>query len=240
MATSTVPGSRVSHDCRGTRILVAVLDDDSRERRLLCRTLAREGYAVVATSTREGAPAPAIDGGPSLLIVVDRSDGSVALRWCLRRCVPETSGLVVLRSAAGSEERARLLDAGADDVLEPACDPRELAARLRALLRRVRADGAPRLRFADLEADPVSGVVQRGERRVPLTARELQILLLFMRQPRRVVDRATILGEAWPGGDGSWNSVAVHVHHLRRKLHGEGERPLLHTVRHAGYVLTES
>lgn len=240
MATTRTHSTTLRGAERRERDSVAVLDDDLVWRRVLCRALSREGYAVIAGTASERAPSAVAGRGPAIVVLVERLGGSDAAVACRRVADRGESAIVVLTNAAKPEDRARLLDAGADDVIELACRPCELAARLRALLRRIRADGAPRLRLDDLEVDPLSREVRRGERRLALTAREFRILLLLLRRPRRVVDRATIVGEVWPGDNGSSNSIGVCVHHLRKKLHGPGERPLLRTARLRGYVLSDA
>ena len=117
----------------------------------------------------------------------------------------------------------------------------ELLARLRALLRRSGVGAAGQtLRFADLELDPVSHQVQRGDRLVELTRTEFSLLELFLRHPRQVLTRPVIFDRVWgyDFGPGS-NSLEVYVGYLRRKTEAEGEPRLLHTVRGVGYVLRE-
>ena len=121
----------------------------------------------------------------------------------------------------------------------------ELLARLRALLRRATpdqtADADERLEFADLAMDLASREVRRGDRQMTLTRTEFNLLELFMRRPRRVLERSFILEEVW-GFDfpTTANSLEVYVGYLRRKTEAEGEPRLLHTVRGVGYVLRES
>jgi two-component system, OmpR family, response regulator MprA len=97
------------------------------------------------------------------------------------------------------------------------------------------------LSFADLTMDPVTREVQRGGRQITLTRTEWDLLELFMRRPKRVLERAFILEEVW-GYDfpTTANSLEVYVGYVRRKTEAEGEERLLHTVRGVGYVLRES
>ncbi|MFN3603025.1 MAG: winged helix-turn-helix domain-containing protein, partial [Dietzia sp.] len=131
-----------------------------------------------------------------------------------------------------------------DDYLTKPFALAELLARLRALLRRVvpledAVDEA--LSFADLTMDLPSREVRRGERLIELTRTEFTLLEMFLRRPRRVLERSFILEEVW-GYDfpTTANSLEVYVGYLRRKTEAEAEPRLIHTVRGVGYVLKES
>ena len=117
----------------------------------------------------------------------------------------------------------------------------ELLARIRALLRRtLPANSNAPLEFADLELDPTSRQARRGEREIELTAKEYEVLELFMRHPRQVLTRDIIYDRIW-GYDfgGESNIIDVYVRYLRAKLEAEGEPRLIHTLRGVGYVLRE-
>jgi two-component system response regulator MprA len=143
-------------------------------------------------------------------------------------------------------DRVEGLDAGADDYLTKPFALDELLARLRALLRRVHQSGSDELEaelltFADLTLNPATREVRRGGRAIELTRTEFTLLEMFMRRPRRVLDRSFILEEVW-GYDfpTTANSLEVYVGYLRRKTEAEGEPRLIHTVRGVGYVLRAS
>ena len=143
-------------------------------------------------------------------------------------------------------DRVEGLDAGADDYLTKPFSLEELLARLRALLRRVHVpsvDGLADevLSFSDLTLNVATREVLRGERPIELTRTEFTLLEMFLRRPRRVLDRSFILEEVW-GYDfpTTANSLEVYVGYLRRKTEAEGEPRLIHTVRGVGYVLKES
>jgi two-component system response regulator MprA len=114
-------------------------------------------------------------------------------------------------------------------------------ARVRALLRRARPEAADLLAFADLRLDTGTHQAYRGERPIELTAKEYELLDLFMRHPRQVLTREVIFDRVW-GYDfgGESNIIEVYVRYLRQKTEFGGEPRLLHTVRGVGYVLRES
>ena len=149
--------------------------------------------------------------------------------------------MLTARDAVG--DRVEGLDAGADDYLTKPFALQELLARLRALLRRVTApDGEADevLAFSDLSMDLATRDVRRGDRAIELTRTEFTLLEMFLRRPRRVLERSFILEEVW-GYDfpTTANSLEVYVGYLRRKTEAEGEPRLIHTVRGVGYVLKE-
>jgi len=175
-------------------------------------------------------------------VMMPRLDGIETTR-ALRSAGHDVPILVLTaRDAVG--DRVDGLDAGADDYLTKPFALQELLARLRALLRRVVPQGdAPEevLAFSDLSMNVSTREVLRAGRSIELTRTEFTLLEMFLRRPRRVLDRAFILEEVW-GYDfpTTANSLEVYVGYLRRKTEAEGETRLLHTVRGVGYVLKES
>lgn len=219
---------------------ILIVDDDVLVQKYLRRALTNEGYTVSVATTAEHAIRLAAEWHPAVILldtVLPDADG-VTLCEHLR----DLTTAIIIAFAAQRDLATCVgsLDRGADDcVTKPFALP-ELLARIRALLRRYRADGARWLRFADVEVDTLARSASRGGRRLALTPKEFDLLVLFMRQPRRVLDRATIFSDVWPEEvDEVSNTVEVHVHNLREKLHRPGEAPLLHTVRGSGYVLCE-
>ena len=224
---------------------VLVVDDDRAVRDSLRRSLEFNGYDVVlAADGAEGLVA--VGSNHPDVVVIDvmmpRLDGIETTR-ALRAAGNDVPILVLTaRDAVG--DRVEGLDAGADDYLTKPFALEELLARLRALLRRVvpDADGESEvLSFADLSMDVASRDVSRGGRAIELTRTEFTLLEMFLRRPRRVLDRSFILEEVW-GYDfpTSANSLEVYVGYLRRKTEAEGEPRLIQTVRGVGYVLKES
>lgn len=150
--------------------------------------------------------------------------------------------ILILTARDGVQDRVRGLAVGADDYLVRPFALDDLAARIRALIRRADLEGRVGvLQLADLVLDPVSARVWRGERLVELTVMELRILKLLMRNPGRVIPRDMIIEQTW-GTEPSLasNSLTVHVSNLRRKIECDGASRLLHTVYGVGYVLRES
>ncbi len=223
---------------------VLVVDDDRAVRDSLRRSLEFNGYQVSMAS--DGAEALATIGGlkPDVVVMdvmMPRLDGIEATRAL--RSAGQDVPILVLTARDAIGDRVDGLDAGADDYLTKPFALQELLARLRALLRRVTpADDETdeTIGFADLTMDIASREVRRGDRRMELTRTEFALLEMFLRRPRRVLERSFILEEVW-GYDfpTTANSLEVYVGYLRRKTEAEGEDRLIHTVRGVGYVLRE-
>jgi two-component system response regulator MprA len=224
---------------------VLVVDDDRAVRESLRRSLEFNGYAVSLAADGAEALAGIAAAAPDVVVMdvmMPRLDGLETTR-ALRSAGNDLPILVLTaRDAVG--DRVEGLDAGADDYLTKPFALQELLARLRALLRRVvPKEDAPDevLGFSDLSMDIATREVRRGRRVIELTRTEFTLLEMFLRRPRRVLERSFILEEVW-GYDfpTTANSLEVYVGYLRRKTEAEGEPRLIHTVRGVGYVLKES
>jgi two-component system response regulator MprA len=203
---------------------ILVVDDERAVRESIDRALRLEGQAPDAMV---------------LDLMMPRVDGLEVCRQL--RSEGDRLPILVLTARDSVSDRVRGLDAGADDYLVKPFALDELLARLLALLRRSGgADHEGVLRFADLELDPSSYEVRRGERPIELTRTEFLLLELFMTHPRQVLTRSVIFERVWgyDFGPGS-NSLEVYISYLRRKTEAGGEARLLHTVRGVGYVLRE-
>jgi two-component system response regulator MprA len=200
-------------------------------------SLAEDGASALAGISGTNPDAIVMD------VMMPRLDGIETTRAL--RSVGNHVPILVLTARDAVGDRVEGLDAGADDYLTKPFALDELLARLRALLRRATpdqsADADERLEFADLTMDLASREVRRGDRAMTLTRTEFNLLELFMRRPRRVLERSFILEEVW-GFDfpTTANSLEVYIGYLRRKTEAEGEPRLLHTVRGVGYVLREN
>jgi len=225
---------------------ILVVDDDRAVRDSLRRSLQFNGYEVETAADGAEALARVPAARPDAIVMdvmMPRLDGLETTR-ALRAAGSDLPILVLTaRDAVG--DRVDGLDAGADDYLTKPFALEELLARLRALTRRagrtVDDDEPTLLSFADLSLDTATREVTRGERQLSLTRTEFSLLELFLRRPRRVLDRSFILEEVW-GYDfpTTANSLEVYVGYLRRKTEAQDEARLLHTVRGVGYVLRET
>jgi two-component system response regulator MprA len=224
---------------------VLVVDDDKAVRESLRRSLEFNGYDVSLASDGAEALAGIANSDPDVVVMdvmMPRLDGLEATK-ALRKAGNDLPILVLTaRDAVG--DRVEGLDAGADDYLTKPFALQELLARLRALLRRAvpRDDDLDEtIGFSDLTMDIATREVKRSDRLIELTRTEFTLLEMFLRRPRRVLERSFILEEVW-GYDfpTTANSLEVYVGYLRRKTEAEGESRLIHTVRGVGYVLKES
>jgi two-component system response regulator MprA len=222
---------------------ILVIDDEHKIVDFIRRGLAYEGYTVDIAYDGESGLVQARHDAPDLVILDVMMPGLDGLEVCRRLRASERSDVPILMLTAKDAvpDRVAGLDAGADDYLVKPFAFDELLARVRALLRRLQpAPDTQVLRFADIVANPATREVRREDRLVDLTAKEFDLLELFLRHPRQVLTRDTIYDHVW-GYDfgGESNIIEVYVRYLRSKLEAEGETRLLQTVRGVGYVLRE-
>lgn len=225
----------------GVRRHILVVDDDEKITSMLRRSLTFEGHEVTTARNGQEALVKLLQREPDLLILdvmMPYVDG-----WEVCRRLREGGSKVpVLMLTAKDEikDRVKGLDTGADDYLVKPFALEELLARVRALLRRrgEQQEHSSQLVFEDLRLDTDTREVYRGDRRIDLTAREFDLLQLFMNNARKVLAKETIMDRIW-GYDysGESNVLEVYIAMLRQKLEENGERRLIHTVRGAGYVL---
>ena len=222
-----------------TRILV--VDDDPKIRTVVRRGLAYEGYRVVEAATGEEGLEKAREHLPELVVLDVMLPGIDGLE-VTRRLRGAGDPVAILMLTARDDVRARVdgLETGADDYLVKPFSFEELLARVHALLRRKPATSGEMLRFADHELDVDAREANRHSRTIGLTTTEFNLLLLFMRHPRKVLTRDVIMEHVWEYDfEGESNILEVYVRYLRNKLEAGGEARLIHTVRGAGYVLKE-
>lgn len=222
---------------------ILVIDDETKIVDLLRRGLSYEGYEVEVAYDGESGLAQVRRDPPDLVILDIMMPGLDGVEVCRRLRAEGWSDLpiLILTARDAVPDRVAGLDAGADDYLVKPFAFDELLARVRALLRRRRPSGdAQLLRFGDVVANSVTREVRRGDRLVNLTAKEFDLLELFLRHPRQVLTRDSIYEQVW-GYDfgGESNIIEVYIRYLRSKLEAEGEPRLLQTVRGVGYALRE-
>jgi two-component system, OmpR family, response regulator MprA len=222
---------------------ILVIDDETKIVDFIRRGLKYEGYEVDVAYDGLNGLAQARKEPPDLLVLDIMMPGLDGLEVCRRLRAEGWTELPILMLTAKDSvpDRVAGLDSGADDYLVKPFAFDELLARIRALLRRRSpADEGQVLRFADVVANPATREVRRGDRVVSLTAKEFDLLELFMRHPRQVLTRDTIYEHVW-GYDfgGESNIIEVYIRYLRSKLEADGEPRLLQTVRGVGYVLRE-
>lgn len=227
---------------RPSRILV--VEDERSILSAIRRGMAFEGYTVDIAETGPQALDIVRDHLPDLIVLDIMLPGIDGIEVCRRiRAAGEDVPILMLTAKDDVQDRVAGLDAGADDYLIKPFAFEELLARVRALLRRLeRHDddrlGGEVLHFEDLTLDSTTRYAHRGDRRIELTTREFDLLMMFMRHPNQVLPRELIMERVW-GYDfpGESNVLEVYVKNLRRLLEAEGEPRVVQTVRGAGYVL---
>jgi two-component system, OmpR family, phosphate regulon response regulator PhoB len=221
---------------------VLVVEDDTALCELLTWNLSAEGYEVRSTG----------DGEEALLMVREQAPDAIILDWMIEQ-VPgievcrqlrkdrETASIpIVMLTARGEEEdRIRGLKTGADDYVTKPFSPRELMARVEAVLRRSRpALAGSTLQFADLELDPASHRVRRSGEALHLGPTEFRLLRYFMERTGRVLSRQQILDGVWGmDSDIDERTVDVHIRRLRKAINRPGDSDPIRTVRSAGYSM---
>jgi two-component system, OmpR family, response regulator MprA len=220
---------------------VLVVEDDEAIADVLRRSLRAEGHEVQSAGDGAEALTVAERFAPDLVILdlgLPRLDGiEVLKRLRDEGDVP----VLILTARTETEDRVEGLDTGADDYLAKPFERAELLARIRALLRRRPPRGSASLVVGDLQLNPDTREVKRGDREIELTNREFELLEYLAQNQKLVVSRERLLEDVW-GYDPfeQTNTIDVFISNLRRKLEAGGEPRMLHTKRGAGYVLKAS
>ncbi len=223
-----------------TTARILVIEDEDRIRQFLQRGLSYEGYRVDPAADGRAGLDMARDNPPDLVLLDIMLPGIDGFEVCRRLRAASDVPILMLTAKESIEDRVTGLDAGADDYLTKPFSFDELLARVRALLRRAQPAKPQVYRFADLELDTGTRQGRRAGRTFDLTAKEYELLELFMRHPRQVLTRDVIFDRVWNydfGGES--NIIEVYVRYLRQKTEQDDLPRLIHTVRGIGYVLRE-
>ncbi len=225
----------------GQPVRVLVVDDEATLTELLSMALRYEGWEVRTAADGQSAVRTAHDFRPDAVvldIMLPDMDGLSVLRrlHAERPTVP----VLFLTARDAVEDRVAGLTAGGDDYVTKPFSLEEVVARLRALMRRASlatAVSEAMLVVGDLTLDEDSHEVRRADEEISLTATEFELLRFLMRNPRRVLSKAQILDRVWSYDfGGQANIVELYISYLRKKIDA-GRKPMIHTMRGAGYVL---
>ena len=225
-----------------TKPALLLVEDDRALADLLTWHFDREGYDVVRTADGDEALLLAEERTPDLVILDWMIEGVSGIEVCRRlRRRPSTAHVPIIMLTARGEEsdRIRGLHTGADDYVTKPFSPRELIARVGAVMRRVRpALAGESLTYDDIEMDVDAHRVRRSGRAVQLGPTEFRLLRHLMENPGRVFSRERLLDAIWPRDrDIDARTVDVHVRRLRKALNQADEKDVVRTVRSAGYSL---
>ena len=219
-----------------------LVEDDRSLAELLVWHFEREDFEVVRTADGEEALLLAEESAPDVVILDWMIEGVSGIEVCrrLRRRSATANVPIIMLTARGEEDdRVRGLETGADDYVTKPFSPRELVARVGAVLRRVRpALAGERLAYADIEMDVVAHRVRRAGDPIHLGPTEFRLLKHLLEHPGRVFSRERLLDSVWShDSDIDARTVDVHVRRLRKALNAGGRPDLVRTVRSAGYSL---
>jgi two-component system response regulator MtrA len=216
---------------------IAVIDDEPQIRNLLTLALGHRGYEV--RSAADGAAGLALvrEWTPDLIVldVMMPKASGIDILPALRRI---TDAPVVILSARGEvDDKIAGLTHGADDYLSKPFEISELLAHVEAKLRRPHLETRATLEYEGLRVDLEEHVVERDGRRLDLSPLEYELLVTLMRRPRRVFTREELIDTVWGDADVGTGAVERYISYLREKVDAGFERPLIATVRGAGYTL---
>lgn len=219
-----------------------LVEDDLALAELLEYRFESEGYDVRVSADGEEAMLLAAEEVPDLVILDWMIEGISGIEVCRRlRREKETAHvpIIMLTAREAEDDRVRGLETGADDYLTKPFSPRELLARVAAVLRRVRpALAGETIEAGDLRLDPVAHRVERRGRQLQIGPTEYRLIKFFMEHPRRVFSRSQLLDAVWgTGSEIEERTVDVHIRRLRKAISVENTRDPIRTVRSAGYAL---
>ncbi len=219
-----------------------LVEDDAALAELLTWNFTKEEYEVIQTA----------DGEEALLLVEEHRPDIILLDWMienlsgievcrqLRRSSTNANIPIIMLTARGEEEdKIRGLEIGADDYVTKPFSPRELVARVKAVLRRVRpALAGEKLSFGNIEMDTAGHKVKRADTTISLGPTEFRLLRHFLEHPDWVFSRERLLDSVWgQDSDIELRTVDVHIRRLRKALNADDQPDIIRTVRSAGYAL---
>ena len=228
-----------------TKGRILLVEDDRALVELIHFHLSRAGYETIRTASGDEALLLVRESAPDLILLDWMIEGTSGIEVCrqIRRMKQSKQIPIIMMTARGEEtDRIRGLDTGADDYMTKPFSPKEMLARVGAVLRRVRpALAGETLSFEDLEMDLATYRVRRGGDPIHLSPSEFRLLRHFMESPRRVFTREGLLDTVWSeGSDLDLRTVDVQIRRIRRALNEGGKPDLIRTVRSAGYALESS
>lgn len=221
---------------------VLIVEDDTNLVELLTYNFEKEGFTTVQTEDGEEALVLAQEESPDIVILDWMIANLSGIEVCRRlRRSPDTQNVPIIMLTARTEEadRIRGLETGADDYITKPFSPRELIARINAVLRRLRpAIAGASLSYADIEMDLGAHKVKRAGEPISLGPTEFRLLRHFLEHPGRVFSREQLLDAVW-GRDVyvEQRTVDVHIRRLRKAINANGRSDIIRTVRSAGYAL---
>ncbi|MEV0661842.1 response regulator [Actinomadura luteofluorescens] len=209
---------------------VLVVDDDPTVAEVVARYLARDGHEVVCVADGRTALRRALDQPPDLVVLDLMLPGMDGLEVCRRLRETSTVPIVMLTALGAETDRLVGLETGADDYVTKPFSPRELALRVRSVLRRARGALVPTgpsgpLRDGDLVVDVSAHETELRGERLALTSREFDLLAFLLRHPRQAFTREELLERVWDWTFGDSSTVTVHVRRLREKIEDDPTAP---------------
>jgi len=219
-----------------------LVEDDSALAELLEYRFESEGYDVRTTADGEEAMVMAMEDAPDLVILDWMIEGVSGIEVCRRLRREKATAhvpIIMLTAREAEDDRVRGLETGADDYVTKPFSPRELLARVSAVLRRVRpALAGETIEVGDLRLDPVAHRLERRGQDMQIGPTEYRLIKFFMEHPRRVFSRGQLLDAVWgTGSEIEERTVDVHIRRLRKAIALEKIPDPIRTVRSAGYAL---
>lgn len=224
--------------------LVLIVEDDPSLVELLSYNLQSDGFSTMVETEGEGAIAAIEERAPDIIVLDWMIPNLSGIDICRRvRAMPDRNDLPIIMLTARSEETDKVLglEAGADDYMVKPFSPKELSARIRAILRRSRPSGEQgTLEYGDITMDTVTHRVTRAGRPVHLGPTEYRLLRVLLEKPGRVFSRDQLLDRAWDANiHVEPRTVDVHIRRLRKAMNEGGHQDVIRTVRSAGYALDQ-